>query len=883
MTPDPTRPRQPHRRAARLGAIAVAAAALLAAQAAPARAERSCGPSERFAADLWKNYGELARRYGCAGSESDTQGMALARTVGKCERDPMIAAKIRAGLVRRYRDAQVTKSITNHPARLRFAAQHGKLVSTLGRTWIDPEPYELEEVEVELTKLDGRGKVSVEACAHGADGVSRSVWIREIDNGKDNIGRTFRHTLRGVKGAIVSVTIDGKSVANSFEYKLRLVRPGQGKIYPLKKRGGEPIKGFADLHNHQMSYLGFAGGWVYPGTDERIESCTGENHGRLWTATQKGNRFRSKHPDRTEPRQWTHHMDTTHQQNHMRHLEEAKNRGLKLIVMSAVSNEYIAKGFLHPEVRDPNLPRDDMDSVRLQLRAARALTARYPWYRIARDPAEARAIIASGGLAVVLGVEISNFMPKSDGEWRHQLEELYDLGVRSVEIAHEADSQFAGAAAHHGMVMWLAQFINHLSEPSIFRLKNGENRLGLTGPGRALVRELARRHMLIEIDHLSRKARRETFDIVSDRARGRDGAGNPPPRLRHYPLFFSHSRFEELMPTKDELHNWIGDDKDVGEKEAKAHSGWGENGSGEYMASDAEALWVRATGGVFGLRTGPNAIRTYERSRVENRCLSSSRSLAQLYAYGMHRFGIAMALGTDMGGFVAQTAPRFGALACSRLGKQEPDNERRHKPLRTPFDYHGLANISLAPDLLKDLGNLGLNMGNLGHSAETFIRMWERTYDGERDELDAEGYASFMGTRPPDDVRPADAKATAGGPAPTGNASPTCPSGYRYEMRDPLRKDRCLKKVVSEKPLECKLLITDKKKNWTGPHATKGADECRSKKGKDPKGVKCPGGFDHQIRPGADSCTRTEEKDVDPICPGGRKQKSERGMDRCEK
>jgi microsomal dipeptidase-like Zn-dependent dipeptidase len=867
----------------RLALAAAVAAAVCMSDAAPAAADRACGPSERFAADLWKNYGELARRYGCARSESDTQGMGLARTVEACERDGMIAAKIRAGLVRRYRDAQVTKSITNHPARLRFSAQKGKLTSTLGRTWIDPEPYELDEVEVELRKVDGKGKVSVEVCAHTADGVSRSIWSREIDNGKDNIGQTWRPTIPRVKGAILSVTIDGKSVANSFEYELRLVRPGQGRVLPLKKSGGEPVKGFADLHNHQMSYLGFAGGWVYPGTDERMESCTGLNHGRLWTARPGGNRFRSAHTDRTEPRQWLHHMDTTHQQNHMKQLDQARQRGLKLIVMSAVSNEYIARGFLHPEVRDPNLPRDDMDAVRLQLRAARALTEKYPWYRIARDPAEARAIIRDGGLAVVLAVEISNLMPRSDGEWRHQLEELFDLGVRSIEIAHEADSQFAGAAAHHGLVMWLAQFINHLSEPSIFRLKDGENRMGLTQAGRSLVRELARRHMLIEIDHVSRKARREIFDLVSDRSRMADARrGKAPPALRGYPLFFSHSRFEELMPTKDELHGWIGHD-DTGEDEAKAHSGWGGHGTGEYMASDEEALWVRATGGVFGVRTGPNASRSYKRSGVENRCMTSSRSLAQFYAYGLHRFGIAMALGTDMGGFVAQTAPRFGGLACSRLGRQEPDSERRDKPLRTPFDYQGLAHIGMTPDLIQDLDNLGVNVKNLTHSAETFLRMWERTYDAERGELDAAGYSALMGTREPDDVRPADARATAGGAAPIASGSPTCPAGYSYEIRNPLNRDRCVKTEVSEKPLECKLLITDKARNWTGPHATSGADECRSKKGKNPKGVKCPGGFEHQVRPGADVCTRSEEKKADPICPAGRKQKSERGMDRCEK
>jgi hypothetical protein len=113
--------------------------------------------------------------------------------------------------------------------------------------------------------------------------------------------------------------------------------------------------------------------------------------------------------------------------------------------------------------------------------------------------------------------------------------------------------------------------------------------------------------------------------------------------------------------------------------------------------------------------------------------------------------------------------------------------------------------------------------------------------------------------------------------------SPTCKSGWQYESRNPLNKDRCTKTTTLTKSLECKLLITDEAKNWTGPHATNGEDECRSTKGKDPKGVKCPGGYDLSVKSGADTCTKTTEDHETPVCAAGYDYKSLNGKDQCRK
>jgi hypothetical protein len=112
--------------------------------------------------------------------------------------------------------------------------------------------------------------------------------------------------------------------------------------------------------------------------------------------------------------------------------------------------------------------------------------------------------------------------------------------------------------------------------------------------------------------------------------------------------------------------------------------------------------------------------------------------------------------------------------------------------------------------------------------------------------------------------------------------SPSCPGGWSYEVRNPLNKDRCNRTTTQTAALKCKLAVTDKAKNWTGPHAQRGADECRSKKGKKPKGVKCPSGYRYTMQSGADSCTKKSRDRQTPTCPAGWNYKSRSGKDICE-
>jgi len=118
---------------------------------------------------------------------------------------------------------------------------------------------------------------------------------------------------------------------------------------------------------------------------------------------------------------------------------------------------------------------------------------------------------------------------------------------------------------------------------------------------------------------------------------------------------------------------------------------------------------------------------------------------------------------------------------------------------------------------------------------------------------------------------------------------PLCPSGYpNYDARSsPVTpKDRCKKVTYKHAAVECKLLITDKAKNWY-VSAKSGRDVCKSRKGKPNKAVKCSkNGYDYVSQSGKDTCRKPVESYRDPYCPTGydydKKSTANGGVDQCE-
>src|SRR5690606_21337700 len=159
---------------------------------------------------------------------------------------------------------------------------------------------------------------------------------------------------------------------------------------------------------------------------------------------------------------------------------------------------------------------------------------------------EARRIVSEDKLAMVLSIEASHIF--GDGDWRASLDEVHDLGVRTLQIVHQLDNRFGGAAPHN-TIFQMAQFNETchidtdcaLTGPNVtlgFDVDSDcRNVKGLTDEGAALISEMIARGMLIDIAHMSEQLTRDVYDLAVE--------------ADYYPLYASHAHFREIMvPSK---------------------------------------------------------------------------------------------------------------------------------------------------------------------------------------------------------------------------------------------------------------------------------------------------------------------------------------------
>ncbi len=132
-------------------------------------------------------------------------------------------------------------------------------------------------------------------------------------------------------------------------------------------------------------------------------------------------------------------------------------------------------------------------------------------------------------------------------------------------------------------------------------------------------------------------------------------------------------------------------------------------------------------------------------------CKISSRSWANVYKYIcsiMEKDGdfVGVPLSTDFNGFATMPSPRFGDKACSGTGEQQNESPKVSYPFEPysragvfdrmktgnriyDINYDGVANYGLIPDFIQEVRNVGLtddDLKPLFNSAEAYIRMWEK-------------------------------------------------------------------------------------------------------------------------------------------------------------
>ena len=346
------------------------------------------------------------------------------------------------------------------------------------------------------------------------------------------------------------------------------------------------VRGLIDAHMHMMAFE-FLGGrahcgrpWHPYGVAQALVDCP--DHYPNGGGAVLENTVSYKNPVGTHDpvgwpsfKDWPHHASLTHEQSYYKWLERAWRGGLRVFVNLLVDNAVLCE--VYPLKKNSC---DEMDSVRLQARRIRELEDYIDaqsggpgkgWFRIVTNPFQARRAINRGKLAVVLGIETSklfgcgtfNDQPECDtAAIDRQLQEVWDLGVRDMELVNKFDNALGGVAGDEGETglavnganfyetgrFWQLQTCadghEHVHDreqatlPGVARdslVGNGLraflppgaaplypapphcNTRGLTALGEHLVRRMMERGMIIDPDHLSVLARQQLLSLVESK------------------------------------------------------------------------------------------------------------------------------------------------------------------------------------------------------------------------------------------------------------------------------------------------------------------------------------------------------------------------------
>lgn len=461
----------------------------------------------------------------------------------------------------------------------------------------DAEPFHLRATDLGSYLLYGTEEDFVSARRDGVTLAGRPS--PRADWQVEGPGRTLRFT--SVSGAGLAVEEEAVTTGAATPLEPRLTEGCRD--YPeveVNVTGGphagttpyQEVRGFIDPHTHGMAFE-FLGGrvhcgrpWHRYGAAYALVDCADHRltlgKGAALEAVLSGE------PSH-DPVGWPTFVDwpapnsLTHEGTYHRWMERSWRGGQRILTNLLTENGQLCK--IYPLKKNSC---DDMDSIRLQAKRMREFE-RYVdaqhggpgqgWYRIVTSPWEARRVINEGKLAVVMGIETSvpfgctfktvplrGDVPECDrAAIDAQLQEMWDLGVRQMELVNKFDNALAGVAGDAGEVGVAVNAANFLETGTFWAMQHCEpedgesadktqlaapdissgqqdalfgavaelglnlpavpvypppqhcNRRGLTDLGSFLVDRMADRGMLIDPDHMSVKARQATLTRLEQR------------------------------------------------------------------------------------------------------------------------------------------------------------------------------------------------------------------------------------------------------------------------------------------------------------------------------------------------------------------------------
>lgn len=244
-----------------------------------------------------------------------------------------------------------------------------------------------------------------------------------------------------------------------------------------RETSADGVFGFVDYHTHlafpkALGATAMSGQIFHPfGITEALGECS-KLHGKNgeWdllegqTSTKDGSGHAvDGYPNFTY---WPHRSTNTHIQAYYRWIERAYLAGLRLMVTNTTGNPTFCQllKVIHPKEAEGDC-RSDAD-LTMQVRYIHQLQDYIDaqeggpgqgWFRVVNSASEARAVVASNKLAVVLGSEYGTLFDCTEGSSicneayvDQKLDELYNMGVRSVFPIHRFDNAFGGTRPQGG-------------------------------------------------------------------------------------------------------------------------------------------------------------------------------------------------------------------------------------------------------------------------------------------------------------------------------------------------------------------------------------------------------------------------------------------------
>lgn len=311
----------------------------------------------------------------------------------------------------------------------------------------------------------------------------------------------------------------------------------------------------------------------------------------------------------------------------------------------------------------PVLGGDMRAQVREQIDEIEAFVKAYPQWAIARDAAQARALLEAGRKILVLSLEGASGVLESEEDL---IEFVDGRGIRIVTPLHLVDDRYGGVATISG-TSYLANPLGVASRLLDPRGEIERSSRGLTPLGRRLITKLLARGVWMDLTHASDAALAEIVPMV--RAAGQ-------PLLVSHAIMRRHRRMERAT-------------------------------------SDDILREVAASGGVVGLLPSEDAFdspkgRLCPKGCSAEACAYGVNAFAAVWADAARMLGAeAVMLGSDYNGGMRHLKPSCGT--------------------GTSLDQPaGLWNISQSAALLDSLAKLGAPRAPLRATLERFLSAWAR-------------------------------------------------------------------------------------------------------------------------------------------------------------